>query len=112
MTGAESNKTADRLLREQIAQQHRRFAPAAEPKEENDEEGGGNDGLTPDADFLLPHPLLAQSQQFSGELDSEDSPLPSGNPDARKEHQLQMQQKLDKKLQAERQFNPTPSGKM
>ncbi len=112
MTEVESNKTAHRLLREQIAKQHRRFAPAAAPKEEDDEGGDGSDGLAPGADFILPHPLLAQSQQFSGELDSEDSPLPSDNPDARKEYQLQMQQKLDKKLQAERQFNPAPGAKM
>lgn len=97
------------LLRLELAAGHRKFGLVSPRKEPNDEDGGesgtGDAGLG--IDHAKPHPLLADAAQFSGEY-NEETPVTHENPNAEKELQLRNEAKLEKKLQAEKHFNPTP----
>ena len=106
MATTEQNKQLEYLTRLALAEGHRRFGLVAarkEPKDEDDS-GDGSSGLEPPPN----HPLLGAAAQFSGEFQDE-SPVAAENREAAKELQNRLEAKLDKKLQAEKHINPTPS---
>lgn len=99
------------LLRLELAAGHRKFGLVAPRKEPDDEDGGesgtGTSGLdVPEG--ALAHPLLAEAAQFSGEY-NEETPVMHENPNAEKELQLRKSAELEKQLEAQKRFNPTPS---
>jgi hypothetical protein len=108
---AKPSKQQEYLTRLEIAAGHRHFGPLSprkEPKEEDDDGGTGSAGLFPDQ---KQHPLFADAAQFSGDYDIE-NPVTQDNPDGKKELELTLTQKMEKKLQAEKHFNPSPTVKM
>jgi hypothetical protein len=105
---AKPTKQQEYLTRLEIATGHRIFGPLSprkQPKEKDEDEGGaGTAGLLADQ---KQHPLFADAAQFSGDLDIE-NPVIQDNPDGKKELELSLANKLEKKQQAEKHFNPSP----
>lgn len=104
MSAPDEKKYHDYLARVAIAAGHRQFGLVQPPKDPNDDEGGsGESGYQPPPG----HPLLGAAAQFSGDY-KPDTPLVNENPEGEKELKHRLEAQLDKKLQAERTFNPNP----
>lgn len=104
MATIDDKKYMEYMTRLQIAKGHRQYGIVPQSKNPDDDEGGsGTEGFQPPPG----HPLLGPAAQFSGDFKLE-NPQINENPEAEKELKHRYEAKLDKKMQAEKRFNPTP----
>lgn len=88
----------------EIGAGHRKFGPIAPRKELKDDEGGaGSAGFVPPT-----HPILGSAVQFSGDFDHETANIPE-SVEGKNELKHRLEAKNDKKQQAEKHINPSPS---